>query len=171
MFEDLRKEFSDMFADMGMGEPTRTLTVAKPYCSPARDIITGALAPYGVKVYGYSEYMKTMSPLYAIKNLRVKASAVESVTRFLDPLPTAQVAEVKVSAKAAAWAEYLLLRTGRLYVVGQYVNQRNEAWARKHGGVMPTAWHEGKPMIETSCKAGMDAWAPLRKATKKDKRR
>ena len=87
------------------------------------------------------------------------------------PLPMAQVAKVEVSAKAAAWAEYLLLRTGKLYVVGDYVNKRNEAWARKHGGVMPTAWHEGRPMIETSCKAGMDAWGPLRKAAKGSKRK
>jgi len=84
-------------------------------------------------------------------------------------LPMAQIAKVVVSAKAAAWAEYLLLRTGKLYVVGSYQNPRNEAWARQHGGTMPTAWHEGKPMIETSCTQGMAAWAPLRKAARKGK--
>lgn len=171
MFGDLLKEISDTFDELRIGEPTRTLTVAKPYCSPARDIITGALQPYGVKMYGYNEYVKTMGPRAAIRQLGLSASAFDSAIRLPDALPTAQVAEVKVSAKAAAWAEYLLLRTGKLYVVGKYQNPRNEAWARQHGGVMPTTWAEGKPMIETSCKAGMDAWAPLRKAAKGSKRK
>lgn len=167
MFGDLFKEITDTLDELRIGEPTRTLTVAKPYCSPARNIITGALQPYGVRIYGdIKEEVKTLGPRAAIKQLGLSPDAFDSAIRLPDALPTAQVAEVKVSAKAAAWAEYLLLRTGKLYVVGSYQNPRNEAWAKQHGGTMPTAWNEGKPMIETNCKAGMNAWGPLRKAAK-----
>lgn len=168
MFEDLRKEFSDMLGEFRIGEPTRTLTVAKPFCSPARHIVTGALQPYGVKILNYAETIKTAGVRGMIKQMGLSEDSFDGNTKVA--LPMAQVAKVEVSAKAAAWAEYLLLRTGRLYVVGDYVNKRNEAWAKQHGGVMPTAWHEGKPMIETSCKAGMDAWGPLRKAAKKQRK-
>lgn len=168
MFGDLFKELADTFDELGIGEPTRTLTVAKPYCSPARDIITGALQPYGVKILDFEEKVKTASVRGMARQLGLSSDAFDASMRV--PLPMAQVATIKVTAKAAAWAEYLLLRTGKLYVVGSYQNPRNEAWARQHGGVMPTAWHDNKPMIETGCKAGMDAWGPLRKATKKGKR-
>lgn len=157
-----------MFGDMGRGEPTRTLAVAKPYCSPARNIITGALQPYGVKIYDLAEKIKTAGVRGMAKQLGLSEDSFDGSAKVA--LPMAQVAKVVVSTKAAAWAEYLLLRTGKLYVVGSYQNPRNEAWARKHGGTMPTAWNEGKPMIETSCTKGMEAWAPLRKAAKGSKR-
>jgi len=156
-----------MFGDMGRGEPTRTLKVAKPYCTPARHIVTGALQPYGVKILDYTETVKTAGVRGMMKQMNLSEDSFDGNTKVA--LPMAQIAKVVVSAKAAAWAEYLLLRTGKLYVVGSYQNPRNEAWARQHGGTMPTAWHEGKPMIETSCTQGMAAWAPLRKAARKGK--
>lgn len=175
--QDVRTEQQRMLAELRQplkqlrtGTATRTITVAKPYCTPARPIITAAFQQYGVKIYGYNEYTKTVGPLNAIKNLRVKTNAIETVTRFLDPLPTAQIAEVTVSEQAAAWAEYLLLRTGKLYVPGKYVNSKNAKWAARHGGRMPPAWNEDKPWIEASCGDGMKAWAPLREATKKGKK-
>jgi len=157
-----------MFGDMGRGEPTRTLTVAKPYCTPARHIVTSALQPYGVKILDYKETIKTAGVRGMIKQMGLSEDSFDGNTKVA--LPMAQVAKVTVSARAAAWAEYLLLRTGKLHVVGSYQNPRNEAWARKHGGTMPTAWNEGKPMIETGCTKGMAAWAPLRKAAKGSKR-
>ena len=169
MFDELRKEFGDMLSEFRIGEPTRTLTVAKPYCSPARHIITGALQPYGVKIYDLTETIKTAGVRGMMRQMNLSEDSFDGNTKVA--LPMAQVAKVEVSAKAAAWAEYLLLRTQKLYVVGSYQNPRNEAWARKHGGTMPTAWNEGKPMIETTCKAGMDAWGPLRKAAKQGKRK
>lgn len=167
MFDDLFKDIADTFKDLRIGEPTRTLTVAKPFCSPARHIVTGALEPYGVKIYDCKETIKTAGVRGMARQLGLSEDAFDASVKV--PLPMAQVVKVEVSEKAAAWAEYLLLRTGKLYVVGDYVNPRNERWARQHGGTMPTAWHDNRPMIETSCKAGMDAWAPLRKAAKKRK--
>lgn len=164
MFEDLFNDIADTFKDLRISEPTRTLTVAKPACSPARHIVTGALQPYGVKILGYKETLKIANAREMLKQMGLDASAFDGDMKV--PLPLATVVKIEVSAKAAAWAEYLLLRTGKLYVVGDYQNPRNEAWAKQHGGTMPVAWNEGKPMIETSCKAGMDAWSPLRKAAK-----
>lgn len=169
MFSELAKELQSAFGSLRHGTETRTLTVAKPYCSPARHIITGTLDQYGVRIYGYSEQVRTLSPAQALKNLRVKASVMESATRIMDPLPTAQVAQVTVSANAAAWAEYLLLRTGKLYCPNGYVARRNAEWAKRHGGQMPPAWKDGKPWIERSCKEGMRAWEPLRKAAAKQR--
>jgi len=168
MFGDLLKEIKDQFKDLRSSEPTRTLTVAKPFCSPARYIVTGALEPYGVKLYSCKETIRTAGVRGMLRQMKLSEDSFDGDTKV--PLPMAQVVKVEVSAKAAAWAEYLLLRTGKLYVVGDYVNPRNERWAKQHGGTMPTAWHDNKPMIETSCKAGMDAWGPLRKAAKKGKR-
>lgn len=146
----------------------RTITVAKPYCTPARRIITGALEPYGVKIYGYNEVIKTVSPIAALRGMKVAASNIETVAIALDPLPHAQVAEITVSEKAAAWAEYLLLRTGKLYVPGRYVNRRNADWARRHGGQMPPQWNKGKPWIEQSCSEGKKAWTDfVKKANRK----
>lgn len=163
MFGDLRNELASTFQILCHGEELRTITVAKPYCSPCRDIITATFARYGVRLYGYKETTRTVSPRAAVRSLKLSANMFDAGTR-LDPLPTAQVAEITVSAKAAVWAEYLLLRTGKLYVPGQYQDKRNEQWAKQHGGAMPPAWAEGKPWIESGCKDGMKAWHPLRKA-------
>lgn len=137
---------------------TTTLTFAKPYCSPARGIIEPVLQKYGVKMHGYDEEVKMIGARYAFKNMKVDASVVESVSRFIDPLPTAQVAKVTVNKAAAAWAEYLLLRTNKLYRIGGYVDKRNERWAAQHGGRMPPAWNDGEPWIERSCSEGVQAW-------------
>lgn len=145
---------------------TTTITVAKPYCIPARGIIEPVLAKYGVKIYDYAEEVKMVGPNYALKHLRVYATSVEAVTRMLDPLPTAHVAKVTVSKASAAWAEYLLLRTGKLYRVGGYIDKRNEKWATQHGGRMPPAWNDGEPWIERSCSEGVQAWQGAQKAVR-----
>lgn len=90
-------------------------------------------------------------------------------TRMPSALPVATVARVTVSEKAAAWAEYLLLRTGKLYVPGAYVNKRNEQWAARHGGQMPPAWDKGQPWIESSCSAGIQQWQQVKDAAKQAK--
>lgn len=164
--------FSSMFgARQRTSSRLRTITVAKPYCTPARDIITGALQPYGVKIYRYNEVIKTVSPIAAIRSLRVSNSALEELSRAMDPLPRAQVAEVTVSEAAAAWAEYLLLRTGKLYVPGRYVNKRNADWAARHGGQMPPQWNNGQPWIEQSCSAGKKAWTEFMLTAKGGRRK
>ena len=169
MLGDLMNELRGLRDEAHYGQRTRVITVAKPFCAPARGIITGALQQYGVKMYGYRDQIKTISPRAWARQQGVIADApLDMAGEKL--LPLATVAEVTVSEQAAAWAEYLLLRTGKLYCPNGYVNARNEAWAKRHGGQMPPAWNEGKPWIEKSCSEGMKAWAPLRDAAKKRKR-
>lgn len=158
MLGGLFKDFSGIFDDFKPGPRLRTITVAKPYCSPARQIITGALQPYGVKMYRYNEAVKMVGPREAIRGLLVSSGDLGETLSAMDPLPSAQVAEVTVSEKAAAWAEYLMLRTGKIYVVGRYVNKRNAEWASCHGGQMPPRWNKDQPWIEKSCSDGVQAW-------------
>lgn len=165
MLSELRKELAATFSQLRHCEDLRTITLAKPYCTPARNIITSTFQQYGVKLYGYKEYPKMAGVRGMLKQLRLDPSTFDGGMPVA--LPIAQIAEVTVSAKAAAWSEYLLLRTGQLYVPGQYVNRRNAEWAAKHGGVMPPAWSEGKPWIEKSCSEGIAAWEPLRKAAQR----
>lgn len=150
---------------------TQTLTFAKPYCSPARGIIEPVLQKYGVKIHNYSEEVKIVGAQHALANMRVDASVIESVTRTLDPLPTAQVATVTVNKTAAAWAEYLLLRTNKLYRIGGYVDKRNERWAAKHGGRMPPAWNDGEPWIERRCSEGIAQWQSAQKVVRDAQKR
>lgn len=145
---------------------TTTLTFAKPYCSPARGIIEPVLQKYGVKMHDYDEEVKMIGARYAFKNMKVDASVIENVSRFIDPLPTAQVAKVTVNKSAAAWAEYLLLRTNKLYRIGGYIDKRNEKWAAQHGGRMPPAWTDGEPWIERSCSEGVQAWQGAQRAVR-----
>lgn len=164
MFGELLKDIKDTISTARHGTPTRTIVVAKPYCSPARHIVTGALEPYGVKLYGFSEAARMGNPLDLIRG-----SAAITMSRVKDipaMLPISQVAHVTVSEAAASWAEYLLLRTGKLYRVGPYINRRNAVWAVKHGGQMPPAWDEGKPWIEKSCKEGVNAWQEVKRQAK-----
>lgn len=169
MFGDIFKELTDTLDELRHGSPTRTITVAKPYCSPARHLVTGALQPYGVRIYDLHEYTKRVGIRAALQQYGLDPKAFDQGERKFDTLPLAQVCEVKVAEKAAAWAEYLLLRTQQLWIVGKHINQRNAEWAAKHQGVMPPAWADGKPMIETGCSKGMEAWGPLRAAAKAQK--
>lgn len=162
MFGDLLKDIKDAISTARHGTPTTELTFAKPWCTPSRDIIEPVLAKYGVKVYSFSEAAKMANPLMVLKMSR----RISGDLPFPLPnaLPIAQIAKITVSSEAAAWAEYLLLRTGQLHRVGGYVNRRNEQWAAKHGGQMPPAWNEGKPWIESSCSSGIEAWQEIKDA-------
>lgn len=164
LFGDIGKELKAMRDELKLGPRTRTITVAKPYCSPARPIITGTFQQYGVKLYGYNEYTHRVNVLQWLRQQGLQADGVsEAMERTA---PTATIAEVTVSEQAAAWAEYLLLRTGKLYVPGQYVNQRNADWAAKHAGRMPPAWQNGQPWLEKSCSATQD-WQALQNAVRR----
>lgn len=168
MFGELLKDIKDTVSTMRHGTPTTELTFAKPYCSPARGIIEPVLAKYGVKVYGYSEAPRMTNPLTVLKmTSRIPG---DSGARLPSTLPIAQVATVTVSEAAASWAEYLLMRTAKLYRVGPYINKRNQQWAAQHGGQMPPAWDEGKPWIERSCSEGVKAWQEVKQAQKGKRR-
>lgn len=166
IFDTFAGDLKSMFSELRHGTRTRTITVAKAYCTPARNIITGALQPYGVKIYGYKEYQRFTSPRAWLRQQGINDAEPQA-----QPLPMATFADVTVSEQAAAWAEYLLLRTGKLYVPGRYVDRRNERWAARHGGRMPPAWDRGEPLIEASCQAGRDAWQGVRDALKNSKRK
>lgn len=112
---------------------THTFVVQKAYCTPARDIIYTAFAPRGVEVLRYSE---TVAGLFG--------------------KPTHQEARVTVRTSQANWAEYLMERTQKLAIVGGVIDPRNQAWAAKYGGKLPTPW------IEPTCKEGHAAWAKKR---------
>lgn len=177
MFDDIRKEFSGAMNSLRNdanslkpGPKTRTITVAKPYCAPARNIITGALQPYGVKIHAISERTEKAELRGFLRRMKVEARTWDNLQYGPGAviwLPMAIVAEVTVNEAAAGWAEYLLLRTGKLYVPGRYVNSKNAEWAERHGGQMPPAWNDRKPWIESSCSDGMKAWGPIREAMKK----
>lgn len=166
MFSKLFSDLQSSFDELRYGTPTRTITVAKSYCSPARHIITGALQPYGVRIYGdIKEYPRMAGVREMFKQLQLSPESFDGDMPVA--LPIATIAKVKVSEKAAAWAEYLLLRTGALYVPGRYVNRRNAEWAAKHGGLMPPAWRNGRPWIEASCSEGVKAWEQAKRQAKR----
>lgn len=110
---------------------TETITVAKPCCTPARGIIEQIFNKYGVKLIGYEEKYK-----------------------YRGYLPSLIEAQVKVSAKQAVWAEYLLLRSHQFMLFSKPKHPRNFEWAKKHN-VMPESWN-GKPLIEKNCKDGLE---------------
>lgn len=171
MAEELSDEVTNTLNEMRPKQDTRTLTIAKPYCMPARGIVTKALQPYGVKIYSYHEEVQKLELRGFLRRMGVEIRKWENL-KFgpgaIMWLPQAWVAQVEVSEKQAAWAEYLMLRTGRLYVPGRYVNKRNADWAARHGGHMPPAWKDKKPWIEGGCKDGAAAWQPIKEATKED---
>lgn len=167
MLSELVKEIVGAVSELRHGTATETLTFAKPWCAPSRGIIEPVLAKYGVKVYGFSEAERMANPLTVLKmTAKIPGSSGLAIPHAL---PIAQVAQVTVSKEAAAWAEYLLLRTGKLYRVGGYINKRNQAWASKHGGQMPPAWNDGEPWIEKSCSDGIRQWQQVKNAIKKGK--
>lgn len=169
MFGELLNDIKSTVDTMRYGARTRTITVAKPFCTPSRSIITGALDPYGVKVHNIKEHCKMVSLHDFARRMKVELRTHENLKYGVAApgfLPMAWVAQVTVNEAAAGWAEYLLLRTGLLYVPGKYVNKRNEQWAEKHGGAMPPTWNNEQPWIELSCSAGVTAWTAARQAIK-----
>lgn len=165
MLGELLKDIADSVNDLRHGQPTRTITVARPYCTPCRGFVMTALQPYGVKIYGYDEHIRFATP-FSVLGRQVGQSG-----DLNKKLPVANVARVTVSAEAAVWAEYLLMRQGQLKVVPPYQNKRNQQWAAGHGGQMPPQWEEGKPWIEKSCKAGVQAWQSVKEAAKQSNKK
>lgn len=156
------------------GEDTVTLTVAKPYCMPARSIIRNALEPYHVKIFRISETTHRISLSDWGRRMEIENRTMENLKygpAAVMWLPIAIVARVTVRRKAAAWAEYLMLRTGKLYVRGEYFEPRNAEWARKHGGKMPPKWDEGEPWIEKGCSDGMKPWQAVKGEVSKEQKR
>lgn len=161
MFGELFQDIKDTMSGFRYGTATRTITVARPYCTPCRGFVVTALQPYGVVIHGYSEQLRTANPLDVIK---VNGKMPNTAFDYSRPLPIAQVAKVTVSEAAAVWAEYLLMRHGKLSVVPPYQNAKNQAWAARHGGQMPPQWNKGEPWIEKSCTDGVNAWKEVKRS-------
>ena len=134
MFDLIAELFSD--SDKPRNE---TIIVAKPYCIPARDVVTKIFDHYGVKLLGFSEKVN-----------------------YIDGLPYFTQAKITISSKQAIWAEYLLLRSQKFMLMSEPKNKRNFEWATKHKQ-MPDSWN-GKPLIEVGCKEGL---AAIKKAKKR----
>lgn len=102
---------------------TTRIVVAAGLCTPARVHVQRALEPYGVR-YQANSYLETLDGQLADKAAN---AAVD-------------ICELIVSDQAARWAEYLLLRTGKLRLVSPPIDARNKNWALRHRGNMPQPW-------------------------------
>ncbi len=163
MFQEVFQEIGEAFQDVGTSKTV--LNIAKPFCLPARGIIEPLFAKYGVKLYDIKEKTLLISPLDFVRRMKIELRNWENLKfgpAALMWLPMALQAKVTVKTSQARWAEYLMIRTGRLYVPGRYFDQRNQAWAEKHNGNLPPAWHDKKPWIERSCKEGVEKWKVLK---------
>lgn len=96
-----------------------TLKFTAAYCTPARHWLPDILAPYKVKNVVVRD--KNMSDDYG--NMW-------------------QDVEVDVNKQAAAWAEYLLLRSKKLLPNGKLFENKNMEWAARRDD-MPKAWTDG----------------------------
>lgn len=105
---------------------TTRIVVAAAMCTPTRTHVKNALQPYGVKFRIAGEYMGD----YAGQWVQDTAGA------YL------MVAEVDVNDQAAKWAEYLMLRSGKMQLISKPLDRRNLQWALQWGGAMPRPWVE-----------------------------
>lgn len=110
----------------------KTIIVAAGLCTPARRHVRTALQPYGVA--------------YQADDWWANADG-ETTTRMEDA--AIDMCRVLVNSRQARWAEYLLLRTGKLRLLSPPLDARNARWALKWQGTMP------KPWITTGC-----TWPP-----------
>lgn len=134
---------------------THTFTVQKAYCCPIEPLIQQALETYGVKIVAMSKSkVVSISMLEAFKLNRATKLDPE---RANIQLPLATQCTVTVRQSQAEWAEYLLERTKRLYVVGGRINAKNRDWASRHDGRMPRPW------IEKDCNEGNTLWSQANK--------
>ena len=153
--QDVVRMFQNLLSADDSGR-THTFLVQKAFCCQPGPIIEQALQTYGVKIL-------KLGPCKVVKMSMAEAVNMNRIST-LDPekanlmLPLAMQCEVTVKQKQAEWAEYLMERTKRLYVVKGNLNSRNRDWARAHDGVMPRPW------IESDCQEGNQVW---RKASKK----
>ena len=109
---------------------TTKIVVAAAMCTPTRVHVKNALQPYGVKHRVVGEFLGDYSGAWV----------QDAAGAYL------MVAEVEVNDQAAKWAEYLLLRSGKLQLVSTPLDERNRKWALRWRGRMPRPW------IETGCK-------------------
>lgn len=135
-----------------------TFTVQKPYCCPAAPLIRRALETYGVKIINLGADSNVMlDPRDFLTQAKMRSPNEPWATGLIGTamLPLAVQCKVTVRKSQAEWAEYLLERTKRLYVIGGRINSKNRDWADRHNGKMPRPW------IEKSCSEGNGIWSQV----------
>jgi len=108
----------------------QTITVAAPWCVSQRGAILTAFQPYGVVVHDIKETLVLFCPLAMLKSQ-------PSHFRYA----------VEVNEQAAEWAEYLLLRSSKTFVIPPGVrpaNRKNAQWVAGKRGTMPIPWKNAK---------------------------
>ena len=144
------------------GPATKTIRVVKPICAPMRaEPLTATLHRYGVVVHDVK-----IGP------------GMHPSSIIMGDIQTHWYADVKVSAKAAEWAEYILLRfcaatkRDKLQethaVAGRLLNAKNRGWANQHGGTMPRSWDASQKIVAPGCK---EAGAPTDSKRRRERRR
>lgn len=109
------------------GGAKTTITVAKGYCTPSRETLTGALKP--LHIWFQAPRFDQHGPK-------------DSETGF----PKYQTAKITVKKSQAAWAEYVILsiKTPRgapvFQVLSKPKNAKNAQWAANRSGV-PMPWN------------------------------
>ena len=112
------------------------IIIAGPYCTPLRNQILTGLRTFGVT-------SARITDAYVLFPDGTPAPEGSTGTGKNGDWPTRQIYHIRVRAKAAAWAEYLLLRTGKYELLSRPLESRNERWAAKWGGAMPQPWAVG----------------------------
>lgn len=110
----------------------KTIIVAKALCTPARDAVTRTLQPYGV--------------LHTIEHY-----PDETLSKAM------QAVAVTVNDQAAAWTEYLLLRSKQFRLLSTPLDSRNKQWAGQWNGKMPQPWVESGCDPKNPIAAAVDA--------------
>lgn len=110
----------------------KTIIVAKALCTPARDAVTRTLQPYGV--------------LHTIEHYpdATLSKAMQAVA-------------VTVNDQAAAWTEYLLLRSKQFRLLSDPIDSRNKSWSAQWNGKMPQPWVESGCDPKNPIAAAVDA--------------
>ncbi|MGB7204254.1 MAG: hypothetical protein WBD37_02135 [Anderseniella sp.] len=122
-----------------------TITVQKPYCSPARYKILSALQPYGVIVgdTDIEEKVVRTSIKTLLQRMKIELRTWENL-KYGGPiglamyLPSAIEAKIRVRTSQAEFAKYLLAASGKLTIENDADGKSAKAGYNRNG-IMPTA--------------------------------
>lgn len=119
----------------------------KPFCSPSRDIVTGALSAAGIKVYYFSEEVLQSTKKDFGRRMQIERRNRENLKygpAAAMYLPMAWEATFYVKPEQANWADYVLEATRDLMVVKGRGDKRNREWADARDHKLPKPWDDPK---------------------------
>lgn len=111
------------------------IVLAGPICAPLRNQILTMLHQYGIT----SARVTDGYALGADGSRGREGAFVLGRTQAVR-----QIYHVRVSRQAAAWAEYILLRSRQYELLSQPMEERNATWAARWQGRMPKPWRQGQ---------------------------